>query len=339
MRRTLRLLWVVMVCLGVVAVAHAAPSPDELHDLLLATAHAPMKGSLRGALTKILNAARGHVRAGQAGEASDELAAYVALLAAQTGTGITAAAAAPLIAAAEEALSQLVGYPFAADYADLPVVGGSPGLTVRDWRPKGVVTGVGNQGQCGADYAFSAIGAVESAWAIQKGQLINLSEQQIVDCDAASAGCDGGSPVRALEFGLDHGGFVTEQSYPYTARDGSCKSATPVVTIGSLARTAPGDEVALQWAVDTFGPVSVVLRVPGAAWDGYAGGLFDPATALGGASRFVAALIVGFADQGGTPYWIVKASNGTDWGEGGYVRIPRGQNAFGISDYAVVPEV
>jgi hypothetical protein len=340
MNSTIRLLCVAVMCLGVITVAQAAPPGDVAHELLQATAHAPMKGALRGALLKIVNAARQELKADDSEGAGEQLEAYVALLEAQTGTGIGAADAAPLIALAEAIRQALAGYPFAADYERVPVFGGSSsgGGTV-DWRTKGVVSGVGTEGSCTSDHAFSATGAVEGAWGIAKGQLIDLSEQQLIDCDGASFGCDGGSPVRALEFGLANGGFASESAYPYTALEGTCKSATPVVTISGLGRPVPGDEDALEFAVRNVGPVSAVRRVRGSAWDTYAGGLFDPATAATGATRWIAVLIVGFSvDSGsGTPYWIVKTSNGSSWGEGGYVRIPRGQNALGIADYLVVP--
>ena len=61
-----------------------------------------------------------------------------------------------------------------------------------DWRTKGAVNPVKNQGQCGSCWAFSATAAIEGAHFIKTGTLLSLAEQQFVDCDTSSYGCNGG---------------------------------------------------------------------------------------------------------------------------------------------------
>merc|ERR1711865_381558 len=93
-----------------------------------------------------------------------------------------------------------------------------------DWSTKGAVTPVKDQGQCGSCWAFSTTGGIEGAWEINAGQLTSMSEQQFVDCDTSSMGCNGGSMATAFSW-AESKNVCTESSYPYTAKDGSCKSS------------------------------------------------------------------------------------------------------------------
>lgn len=89
-----------------------------------------------------------------------------------------------------------------------------------DWATQGAVNRVKNQGQCGSCWAFSAIGALEGLSKIEKGTLLTLSEQQLVDCaggDYQNEGCNGGYMDTAFWYVIDNG-ITTEDQYPYKAR-------------------------------------------------------------------------------------------------------------------------
>jgi C1A family cysteine protease len=119
-----------------------------------------------------------------------------------------------------------------------------------DWRERGAVTPVKNAGQCGSSWAFAATAAVEGALVVHGKFLTSLSEQEIIDCSGAygNQGCDGGSSKAALQWIVGHG-ITSESAYPYTARNGSCKSGKAVVARITAVQSVKTDVASLMAAV------------------------------------------------------------------------------------------
>lgn len=210
--------------------------------------------------------------------------------------------------------------------------------TSVDWVEAGAVTPVKNENQCGSCYAFSTVGAVEGAWFIAGNPLTALSAQQILDC-SANYGCNGGWPSVSYQYIIQNG-LALDSDYPYTGTDGLCnKNAASrlAARIKSYVNVPANNYQALLQSVSKQ-PVQIVLDPYSADFQSYGGGIYNNPNC--GTSLEHTALIVGY-NTINTPYWVIKNSWGTTWGEAGYMQlaIKDGAGVCGVNMMASYPVI
>jgi C1A family cysteine protease len=213
-----------------------------------------------------------------------------------------------------------------------------------DWRTTNRVTAVKDQGQCGSCWAFSATEAIESAWIIAGHatmSTLNLSPQQIVDCDKSDSGCNGGWPDIAMTYIHNAGGQEGIAHYPYTAKNGACAFQSQYVEAKVAAyktATTSKDETTLQNNLVAWGPLSICLDA--SAWQTYRSGVMTAKTCCAGTCQLDhCTQLVGYNSTANPPYWIVRNSWGTGWGISGYIYLAMGGNTCALTNHATWPNV
>jgi len=222
--------------------------------------------------------------------------------------------------------------------------------TSVDWRQQGAVTPVKNQAQCGSCWSFSTTGSFEGAHQIKTGNLVSLSEQQLIECswEYGNQGCNGGLMDSAFAYLIQNGGAMSESSYPYTSGagddEGSCRfdKSQVVATMTTFNNVTRGDENNLAQTV-VNGPVSIAIDAGHQSFQLYKSGIYVEDRCSSYALDH-GVLLVGYGTdpkQGRHgDYWIVKNSWGNSWGMDGYILMARNlNNQCGVATMASQPSI
>ena len=198
-----------------------------------------------------------------------------------------------------------------------------------DWRTKGAVTPVKDQGQCGSCWAFSTTGSLEGAHFVATGELLSFSEQQLVDCayiKYGNYGCNGGLQDNAYKYYEAGYNAELESVYPYTSGTGSkgtCQynaSSATSVTVTSYVDVTPSNPAQMMAALNEQ-PLAVAIEADKFCFQTYKSGVLTNANC--GTTLDHAVLAVGYGTENGTDYWLIKNSWNTTWGDQGYIKLGR----------------
>jgi len=207
----------------------------------------------------------------------------------------------------------------------------------QDWSGK-YTTAIKNQGRCGSCWAFSAVEQVESDAIRTLGVSTELSTQQVISCDRNDGGCQGGNTETAYKYLMSAGGSVSASSYPDTSHStgatGACKSGgRPVIKVKGYSSvrssndySISGTEKAMASYVSQTGPLSIC--VDASKWQTYKGGVMTNC----GTRIDHCVQAVGINTGSSSPYWKVRNSWGTTWGERGFIRLAYGSNECGLTN-------
>ncbi|XP_052749750.1 cathepsin O-like [Galleria mellonella] len=204
-----------------------------------------------------------------------------------------------------------------------------------DWRSKGVIGPVRNQGLCGACWAFSTIGTVEAMAAIKNGKLETLSVQEAIDCAGmGNSGCAGGDICLLLDWlMLSNTPVELDKEYPLRLASGTCsvkKNGTGVRIASFTCDEFVGAEDKILQALATHGPVTVAVNA--LTWQNYLGGVIQYHCSGSALDLNHAVELVGYDLSAEVPYYIAKNSWGQDFGLDGYLHLAIGSNICGLAN-------
>jgi hypothetical protein len=182
--------------------------------------------------------------------------------------------------------------------------------------------------KCDSSYVFAVVDAVEAYYSKNKGKLLDLSVQELLDCDVMNGACGGGEETFTFNYMIEKG-ISLEKDYEYKAKRGECPeskpSPSPVKVYGFAGVKGP---IQYKKVLDVHGPIIVEIKNPGKSFQFYDNGIFKD-DACNGTENTVSVVLYGYGHDNTTKtdYWIVRNSWSKNWGENGYMRLEMGPNS------------
>uniref|UniRef100_A0A8C6X3H9 Peptidase C1A papain C-terminal domain-containing protein n=1 Tax=Naja naja TaxID=35670 RepID=A0A8C6X3H9_NAJNA len=205
------------------------------------------------------------------------------------------------------------------------------------------VTPVKDQAVCGSCWSFATTGALEGALFLKTGMLTPLSQQILIDCSwgFGNHACDGGQEPQAFEWIMKHGGIATAEAYgPYMGQNGYChyNQSELIAPIAGFIAITSQNTTDLKAALYKHGPIAVNIDASHKSFAFYSNGIYyEPNCGNTTMELDHAVLAVGYGDLQGEPYWLIKNSWSTYWGNDGYILMSMKENNCGVTSSATYP--